>query len=41
MKAWAALLLPETGPETEQHRADKSWLLRIECTRSRHSEYYL
>jgi hypothetical protein len=30
MKAWAALLLPETGPETEQHRADKSWLLRIE-----------
>lgn len=30
LKAWAALLLPETGPEAEQCRAEKSWLLRIE-----------
>jgi hypothetical protein len=30
LKAWAALILPEEGPEAERGRADKSWLLRIE-----------
>jgi hypothetical protein len=30
MKAWAALMLPETGRWAEQHRADKAWLLGIE-----------
>jgi hypothetical protein len=30
LKAWAALLLPETGRWAEQHRADKAWLLGLE-----------
>ena len=30
MKAWAALLLPETGRWADQYRADKAWLLGIE-----------
>jgi hypothetical protein len=30
MKAWAALMLPETGRWAERHRADKAWLLGIE-----------
>ena len=30
MKAWAALMLPETGRWAEQYRADKAWLLGIE-----------
>lgn len=30
LKAWAALMLPETGRWSEQYRADKAWLLKIE-----------
>ena len=30
LKAWAALRLPETGPDKEKHRAEKSWLLGME-----------
>jgi len=30
MKAWAALMLPETGRWAERYRADKAWLLGIE-----------
>jgi Transposase DDE domain group 1 len=30
LKAWAALMLPETGPEAAECRAAKSWLLGIE-----------
>jgi hypothetical protein len=30
LKAWSALVLPETGPEPERNHAEKSWLLRIE-----------
>ena len=30
LKAWAALMLPETGAETKRLRAEKSWLLGIE-----------
>jgi hypothetical protein len=30
LKAWAALVLPETGRWAEQYRADKLWLLGIE-----------
>jgi hypothetical protein len=30
LKAWAALMLPETGPEAKRLRAEKSWLLGIE-----------
>jgi hypothetical protein len=30
LKAWAALLLPETGVEAAKSRAEKSWLLGIE-----------
>jgi hypothetical protein len=30
LKAWAALRLPETGRWAKKHRAEKSWLLRLE-----------
>jgi hypothetical protein len=30
LKAWAALMLPETGAEAAKSRAEKSWLLGIE-----------
>lgn len=30
LKAWAALMLPETGVEAQRYRAEKSWLLGIE-----------
>ena len=30
LKAWAALVLPETGRWAEKYRADKLWLLGIE-----------
>lgn len=30
LKAWAALMLPETGRWADQYRADKTWLLKIE-----------
>jgi hypothetical protein len=30
LKAWAALLLPETGRWQEKYRADKAWLLGVE-----------
>jgi hypothetical protein len=31
LKAWAALSLPETGRWAKKYRADKLWLLGIEC----------
>ena len=30
LKAWAALMLPETGRWQEKYRADKAWLLGLE-----------